>query len=84
MLSTANASLPPFSIVSNPEFLAEGTAVRDLLQPDRVVLGGPADAVAVVRALYSWVDDRVLEIDVMYVPFTSPLCHVVPLQATSV
>jgi UDPglucose 6-dehydrogenase len=34
-----------FQILSNPEFLAEGTAVEDLLAPDRVLIGGdPSEA----------------------------------------
>jgi nucleotide sugar dehydrogenase len=41
------------AIVSNPEFLREGSAVEDFLHPDRVVLGGEPEHVAVVESLYA-------------------------------
>ena len=33
-----------YQILSNPEFLAEGSAVEDLLSPDRVLIGGESTA----------------------------------------
>src|SRR5262249_55850814 len=42
-----------FSVVSNPEFLREGSAVADFLRPDRVVIGAnDARAVGILKEIY--------------------------------
>lgn len=60
-----------FQILSNPEFLAEGTAVEDLFQPDRVLIGGETteDGQKAIQALVdvyaNWVPkDRILTTNV--------------------
>ncbi len=56
-----------YQVVSNPEFLAEGTAIRDLENPDRVLIGGETtpegqQAVTTVSGIYErWVSkDRII------------------------
>eukprot|EP00933_Yihiella_yeosuensis_P073531 TRINITY_DN82244_c0_g1_i1.p1 TRINITY_DN82244_c0_g1~~TRINITY_DN82244_c0_g1_i1.p1 ORF type:complete len:507 (-),score=115.70 TRINITY_DN82244_c0_g1_i1:169-1689(-) len=52
-----------FWILSNPEFLAEGTAIKDLDDPDRVLIGGQnEDAIQVLVDIYAhWVKrERIL------------------------
>ncbi|MCA1963185.1 MAG: nucleotide sugar dehydrogenase, partial [Prosthecobacter sp.] len=42
-----------FDVVSNPEFLREGSAVADLMKPDRIVIGGNTDrAIALMQKVY--------------------------------
>ena len=51
-----------FDVLSNPEFLAEGTAIRDLEKPDRVLIGGEApEAVEALAEVYArWVPDQAI------------------------
>ncbi|HST69462.1 MAG TPA: UDP-glucose/GDP-mannose dehydrogenase family protein [Solirubrobacterales bacterium] len=59
--------MPSLSYVSCPEFLKEGTAVADFMNPDRVVIGadpGDEEAADAVERLYSSLDGEILRTDV--------------------
>lgn len=59
----ASASTHKFQVLSNPEFLAEGTAVQDLIFPSRVLIGGDQtpeglQAIATLVSVYAnWVEE---------------------------
>jgi UDPglucose 6-dehydrogenase len=46
-------------VVNNPEFLREGTAIQDFMQPDRIVFGAGCDGgLAVLREIYQPLIDK--------------------------
>jgi UDPglucose 6-dehydrogenase len=48
-----------FDVISNPEFLREGSAMYDTFNPDRIVLGGNSDkAIALMKELYAPIVSR--------------------------
>ena len=71
ILSHNNTKGIKFQVLSNPEFLAEGTAVEDLLAPDRVLIGGEEspeghEALKALSAVYeNWIEkDRIITTNV--------------------
>ncbi|MQL51996.1 nucleotide sugar dehydrogenase [Desulfofundulus thermobenzoicus] len=55
----------PLSYLSNPEFLREGSAVRDWYHPDRIVIGGDDEtAISRLARLYAGIDAPIVTMDV--------------------
>ncbi len=56
-LNSQNKSKTTFDVLSNPEFLSEGSAIEDLEHPDRVLIGGEnIEAINVLSEIYlNWV-----------------------------
>ena len=66
-------------VVSNPEFLREGTAIRDSLQPDRILVGADSEwAMAKMRAVYKPLTDGghvLIEADVATAELSKHACN---------
>ena len=57
ILKAKKAENASFHVLSNPEFLAEGTAINDLMNPDRILIGGEdANAIEKLSQVYQhWI-----------------------------
>lgn len=65
-----------FAMVSNPEFLREGTAVRDYLNPPVTVVGSNSErAVEMMRELYSGIDAEFVATDVPVAEIMKYVCN---------
>ncbi|GFF38088.1 UDP-glucose 6-dehydrogenase [Aspergillus udagawae] len=70
MLKKTASPSASFEVLSNPEFLVPGTAIRDLLYPVRIIIGHifsedmSPEALTALKGLYAWVpEDRIVTMD---------------------
>ena len=55
-----------FSVVSNPEFLKEGSAINDFMYPDRVVVGSDKkEALEIIADLYRPITTNIIKTDIL-------------------
>jgi UDPglucose 6-dehydrogenase len=73
------SNVPCIQVASNPEFLAEGRAVEDFRNPDRIVIGAEtAQAADTLSRLYAAFDpdgQRILRMDVRSAEFAKYACN---------
>ncbi|MCK5224493.1 UDP-glucose/GDP-mannose dehydrogenase family protein [Candidatus Calescamantes bacterium] len=66
LLIEENISEDLFAVVSNPEFLKEGSAVNDFMYPERVVVGSDKkEAVEVIAKLYGPLTDKIIKTNIL-------------------
>ena len=66
MLLDRHISPKMFSVVSNPEFLKEGSAINDFMYPDRVVVGSDKkEALETIANLYKPITSNIIKTDIL-------------------
>ncbi|MCK4642135.1 UDP-glucose/GDP-mannose dehydrogenase family protein [bacterium] len=66
LLIEENISEDLFAVVSNPEFLKEGSAVNDFMYPERVVVGSDKkEAAEVIAKLYGPLTDKIIKTNIL-------------------